>query len=113
MDGVGILSTGLAHTLGGPPGGGGQSGLQPQVVKEGQHAPQRGGLTRARTSREQHHLAACRQLHSVPLLLGIGDALAALDVLQQLVQIVGRGELHGAHLAQAHGHIALRPVQPR
>ena len=113
VDGVGILSTGLAHALGGSSRRSGQSSLQPQVVKEGQHAPQRGGLTRARTSREEHHLAACRQLHSVPLLLGVGNALAALDVLQQLVQVVRRGEFHGAHLAQAHSHIALRPVQPR
>ena len=113
VDGVGILSTGLAHALGGSSRRSGQSSLQPQVVKEGQHSPQRSGLASTRTAGEEHHLAACRQLHSVPLLLSVGNALAALDVCEQLVQVVGRGEFHGTHLAQAHSHIALRPVQPR
>ena len=113
VDGPGLLAAGLRHALGRPPGGGGQGGLQAQGVKQGQHPPQGGGLAGARPAGEQHHLAAGGQLHRAALLAGVHNALPGLDAVNEPVQPLGGQHLPLAHLAQPHGHIALRLIQPR
>lgn len=60
----------LPQPLGGPPRGGGQGGLQPQGIEQGQHSPQGGGLAGARPTGEEHHLAGGGQLHCLGAAVG-------------------------------------------
>ena len=86
VNGRGLSGTQLPQTLGRPAGGGGQGSLQPHGLEQGQHAPQAGGLSGARSAGEQHHLPLGRLSHRLELLGRVGDPLGPLDLLQQAVQ---------------------------
>ena len=90
VDGGGLGGAQLPQPLGCPAGGGGQGGFQTHGLKQGQHAPQAGGLAGARPAGEQHHLPLGRLPHRLELLGGIGDPLGPLDLLQQAVQTIRR-----------------------
>ena len=101
----------LPQPLGGPPRGGGQGGLQPQGIEQGQHSTQGGGLAGARSAGEEHHLAGGGQLHCLALLWGIGDALLGLDAVDEFLQPMGGHDLPRRQLPQPEGHILLRLAQ--
>ena len=82
------------------------------MVKEGQNAPERGGLTGAGTAGEEHHLLAGGGLHGLHLEGGVGDALLLLDAGDELVQVLRGTELLALHLQELVGHIGLAVVEP-
>ena len=108
VDGGGFGPAGLPQALGGPARGGGQGGVQPQGVEEGQHPPQAGGLAGARPAGKEHHLPLRRQSHRLALLGGVDNALPGLDAVDEGLQPLRGQELPGAHLLQPEGHIFLR-----
>ena len=111
MDGGGVGGAQLPQALGRPAGGGGQGGVQPHGLKQGQHPPQAGGLAGARPAGEEHHLPGGGHLHRLALLGGVGDALLPLDAGDDPVQPVGGQQLRLAHLPDAVGDVGLRLVQ--
>ena len=113
MNGRGLSGTQLPQTLGRPAGGGGQGSLQPHGLEQGQHAPQAGGLSGARSAGEQHHLPLGRLSHRLELLGRVGDPLGPLDLLQQAVQPLRGQKLRPAHLAHPLGDVGLRLIQGR
>ena len=108
VDGGRLGAAGFAEPLGRPARGGAQGGLQSQVVEEGEHPPQAGGLAGARPAGEQHHLPPGRHAHCLPLLGGVLDALGGLDAVDDAREPLRRQQLPLAELGEAEGHIGLR-----
>ena len=111
VDGRCLGGAQFPQTLGRPAGGGGQGSLQPHGLEQGQHAPQAGGLSGARSASEQHYLPLGRLAHRLKLLGCVGDPLGPLDLLQQAVQPLRGQEFCPAHLAHPLGDISLCLIQ--
>ena len=98
MDGLGLPARQLAHALGCPPGGGRQHDVQPHFLEQGHNAPDGGGFAGAGAAGEDNHPGPRRQLHRLPLLGRVGDALLRLDFRDGLA---GLGASVGVHRQQA------------
>ena len=81
------------------------------MVKEGQNAPERGGLAGAGAAGEEHHLLAGGGFHGLHLEGGVGDALLPLDAVDESVQILGGTEFLSLHGQKLVGHIGLAVVE--
>ena len=81
------------------------------MVKQGQDAPEGGGLAGAGSPGEQQNLLLGSGGHCLDLEGGVGDALLPLDAPQKLFQVPGRAEGLPVHAQELTGHIALAVVE--
>ena len=81
MDGLGLMTGGLHHPLGGPSGGGGQQDPGLDAGEDPDECVDDGRLARPGASRDDHHLVFGQASHGLDLLVGKDDPELFLNPL--------------------------------
>ena len=111
MDGLGLPGAQLAHALGCPARGGQQQHRQAHALQQGHNAPGGGGLAGAGAAGQQQHPGPGRQRHGLTLVRGIGNALLAFHLGDDLVHIFPGLPRRIPQGQKPPGHPGLRLIQ--